>query len=476
MKSLSYLAFLCIFMKLGHASIEQAPPSFAYLDSKVVFVDFQTAQYNIVYDIPSGIASVESIITFDAPEFGYPMIDLIANPSEIMIDGIPSESQVIQDPDKATSMRVLQQTIMPGSHRLAIKHRLTHNVEFKDGKVASGFWTSDLSDRKYLEQYLPANLEYDQVQMSMLVKVIGGNEYYALKTNGEKRIVGENAFEVKFPSFYTASSVFFHLLPEANLGKTTEFDFISIDGRKIPVDIYTIYDPAVFASETVKILTELEKDYGPFPHDQLVIYGNMASGGMEYSGATATSLSALGHELFHSYHARSLMPANGNAGWMDEAIARWRDNKYPLKTKVDYERTQLAGRSVWMRMTDRMAYTEGSAFLAWIAHRMNEKGQDFKVFLKEYFDKFKFTTVTTELFRDELYESSGLSIYDDFEKYIYGRAPTILARNSTLCGNYVANCAQNSKKTTVLKQVVKEDPFHPTLTAKELKNLTWGTR
>src|SRR5690606_31224855 len=117
-------------------------------------------------------------------------------------------------------------------------------------------------------------------------------------------------------------------------------------------------------------------------------------------------------------HARSLMPANGNAGWMDEAIARWRDNNYPLLQKLNFESTRLAGNSIWSRKTDRMAYTEGSAFLSWVAYRMDEKGLSFKQFLRNYFQEFKYTTVTTELFKSEMMEASGLDLEADFSKYI----------------------------------------------------------
>ena len=52
-------------------------------------------------------------------------------------------------------------------------------------------------------------------------------------------------------------------------------------------------------------------------------------GGMEHCGATITSMSALAHEITHSWFARGVMPANGNAGWIDEGTARWRDRGYP---------------------------------------------------------------------------------------------------------------------------------------------------
>jgi hypothetical protein len=314
---------------------------------------------------------------------------------------------------------------------------------------------SDLADRRYLEQYLPANLEFDQFQMNMKVKVINSSKTYALKVNGKKRELGNNTFEVTLPSFYSSSSLFFHLFPEDQIGNTQEFDYLSIDGRKIPIDIYTGYNAEEFATAAVKILAELENDYGPFPHDQLIIYGNMSSGGMEYSGATATSLKALGHEIFHSYHARGLMPANGNAGWMDEAIARWRDNKYPLVEKLTHQRGSLGGRPAWARSTDGLAYTDGSNFLSWIAYRMNQNGQSFKQFLRDYFTKYKHTTVTTELFRDEIKLMSGLPLDKDFDRYIFGK------------GSLVGHKLQRSVAPLI------DDPNHPRLSLEEQRQLLW---
>lgn len=446
-----FFATISLLGASAFASYDQAPPSFNYKDDRAVFIDFDEASYDITYDLANKIVTVETNITFDAGKTGYPIFDLVANPTEVTLDGENTYSEIIKDPDQQTTLRVIQLIVAPGRHHLKLKHAITTNVVYGEEGLASGFWTSDLNDRRYLEQYLPTNLEFDQYKMRMRVDVIGaGKKAHVLKTNGKVSKISENSFEVEYPAFYSASSVFFHLFPKKNSGNNVQFYYSSIDGRLIPVDIYTSYNVQSFVDATNKILAELEADYGPFPHDQLIIYGNSPSGGMEYSGATATSLSALGHELFHSYHARALMPANGNAGWMDEAIARLRDNKYPLTEKLTFESTRLAGHSVWARMTDRMAYTEGSAFLSWIAYRMNQKGLSFKLFLKDYFQTYKFTTVTTALFQAELTKASTLDLSKDFDRYIYGKS--------------------SSKSHS---RHVAEDPNHPKFTKEQLLELTW---
>lgn len=451
MKKISMLLALSASLS-AFAGIEQAPPTFTYKDDKAIFVDFQKASYEIVYDAINKTTAVVSTITFEANTNGYPIFDLVAEPVSVTLNSSDVSTEAIKDPDQQTTMRIINKKISKGLHTLTVKHSFSTNVVFADGGVGSGFWMSDLNDRRYLEQYLPTNLEFDQYQMDIAVTVLS-DQSHILKANGEVTKIAENNFQITFPEFYSASSMYFHLMPEKSLPANVQFYYQSIDGRMIPVDIYTIYDPAEFARQTKMILAELENDYGPFPHNQLIIYGNAPSGGMEHSGATITSLKALGHELMHSYHARALMPANGNAGWMDEAIARLRDNNYPLTQKLNFESTRLAGRSVWTRMTDRMAYTEGSAFLSWISYRMSEKGLSFKTFLRDYFEKYKHQTVTTEIFRDEMSQAAGMDLTPDFKKYIYGQ--------SSLVNASFKDHAHHS-----------EDPNHPIYTKKQLENFS----
>ena len=437
------------------AAYHQAPPNFSYQNGKAVFVDIKTSNVEITYNLETLKASVVSVIDFYVEEAGHPIIDLVPNPTRIQMNGLNTTSEEIKDPDQKTTLRVIQNQISRGHHQVKIEHEIKDNISLSYEGAAAAFWMSDLNDRRYLEQYLPANLEFDQFQMNLKVNITGGQGIsHLLKANGTVTEVSENSFEIEFPSYYSASSFYFHIFPEKHSVANVQFYYPSIDGRLIPVDIYTNKGSRPieeFVVDTKKIMAELEDDYGPWPHEQLIIYGNSMSGGMEHSGATATSLSALGHELFHSYHARALMPANGNAGWMDEAIARFRDNKYPLLQSLSFSSTKLAGHSIWSRMTDRMAYTEGSAFLSWIAFRMNEKGMSFKAFLRDYFEKYKYQTVTTELFQKELTIASGLDLAKDFDQYIYGKGVV---------------------STQKRMQHHEENPMHPRLTKEQLMDLT----
>lgn len=447
------------------ASLEQAPASFPHLKSEAVFVDFASASYRITYDVAKKEASVLTEMNFRMPSEGYPIFDLVPNPTNVLLDGVASSTTLVSDPDGASKLRVIDTVTTPGVHRVSMQHILEEGVSFKGEGVASAFWMSDLDDREYLEQYLPTNLEYDAIAMRIGIEIIGSKVPHTLYTNGNVENLGENRFEVIYPEFYTTSSMFFHLLPKGSV-PSTEFTFKSIDGRELPVEIYTNNSLSSFVSETKSVLNELEADYGPFPHAKVVIYG-AGAGGMEYSGATMTSVWALGHELFHSYNARAVMPAQGNAGWIDEAISSWRDERYELRDGPGAT-TEMAGHSKWTRRTDDAAYTRGEDFLAWIAGRMSAEGKSFKSFLREYFNKNYYTTVTTDFFRQEVERYSGLDLSRDFQKYIYGKGESVTGSTWKL-GLRGSSKPANS----FTPEQRRPNPYHPRLTREQRNALLW---
>lgn len=446
------------------ASIDQAPPNFPYRDGNAVFVDFQSAEYEITYNVSNQTVEIETEISFRMPVSGFPVFDLIDQPSEVNVDGDSVKTVMVSDPDSASKFRVMDRSFNSGSHRLYVKHSLSRNVSFRSGGVASAFWMSDLEDREYLEQYLPTNLEYDNYPMIMRVEIKGSDQPHLLRANGRVDARSDQSFEVKFPSFYTASSVYFHLSPR-DAFPAEKFDFPSVDGRSLPVEVYSSNGVNRYVVEVKKVLAELEKDYGRFPHEKLIVYG-AGMGGMEYSGATITDMGAVGHELFHSYNARSVMPAQGNAGWIDEATSSWRDGNYSTRSGPGGT-TSMAGHSVWTRMTDTAAYGRGAQFLAWIAGRMEADGKSLKEFYREYLTKFAATTVTTEIFKRELELFSGMDLTPEFNLYIYGRDKGAGGGSSWPAFRKEAGACQLRLQPQIANR------YHPKLTVEQQRSLLW---
>jgi hypothetical protein len=175
-----------------------------------------------------------------------------------------------------------------------------------------------------------------------------------------------------------------------------------------------------FWDKTFATLSELESDYGPYPHPEVLVYGSAERmGGMEYAGATITDFSALAHELTHFYFARGVMPGNGNAGWIDEAIASWRDRGYPSAELRTVYSHNLAAVSPYRRGTTREAYTHGASVLSafdWMS------GARLKSFLRDWFKRRMFgEPYTTPEFLSEAERFLGRDLTEFNDFHIYGR-------------------------------------------------------
>lgn len=401
-----FAALAALVFSLGAlaADLDRAPQSFSHQDARAVYVDFRELDATITYDVRAKSASVVTTIRFEAREAGYPIFDLRPEATSIELDGAPARALSAKTPDNATTVRILQAKVAPGAHELVVRSPLASLVDWKSDGVHSAFWMSDLSDRQYLEQFLPANLEFDQYAMTFEVKFLNASKRQVLYTNGVVEELSSQDFRVRYPAHFTASSVFFHTVPEGTMAEE-RFTFTSSDGRELPVVIYL--RPSLLGSaatqlarvkaETLRVLQELEADYGPFLHPSLTIY-NAGQGGMEYCGATITSFEALGHELMHSYFARGVMPANGNAGWIDEAIASWRDRGYPRGTGFSGS-ANLANMAPYTRITARAAYGYGATFMSNLDAYFADQG-GLKSLLRRLVQERAFVPFFTEDFID----------------------------------------------------------------------------
>ena len=202
------------------------------------------------------------------------------------------------------------------------------------------------------------------------------------------------------------------------------FSLKSIDGRDIPAVVYASRSvwggtPGLefLKNKAETVFHELESDYGAWPHPVLIVY-NAGMGGMEYCGATMTDSSALGHEMFHSYFARGVMPANGNAGWLDEALASWRDDGYQTATSLTGS-SRMSSHPYYTRTTDTAAYSFGSRFMSYMDGKLKAKG-GLKPFMRFMVDQHKFAPIHIEDFISLMSTFTGISVDADFRKYTFG--------------------------------------------------------
>jgi hypothetical protein len=422
MKKLSL--FAALVSTSAFANLHLAPPDFSTQAGRAVFVDFKSAQYDITYNVLwKKKPVVKTTIKFLSDKEGMPVFDLIPDPKNAKLDGEPVSIIETESPD-GSKLRQILSNVKPGEHILEIENTFTKNVQYNyiTRRVSSAFWLRDLRYRMFLEQYIPSNFEFDQYQMTFNLKFSGTSKAAQdIYTNGDLTQTSANSYKIVFPEYYTVSCPYFHTTPKGQK-KRLDFTYKSVDGRDLPVTVYTSWwsTPVKFKNEAIKIFKELEADYGPWGHKGLVAYETIpGTGGMEHSGATQTSLKALDHEMLHSYFAKGVMPANGNTGWIDEAIASWRDRGYQRKPLPNFSGSNLGTGSVYKRNTDDRAYALGAEFMAFLDYQLQDRG-GLKAFLRGYFAAYKHTVITQEHFKNNLEFFSGLDLTDAFTTYIWG--------------------------------------------------------
>lgn len=432
--------FLYLFIacsSLATASTTRlAPPDFELDDKsgKAVFVNFTTAEYDITFDIPNQIARVTSKIVFKTNATGMPVFDLVDEPTKILIDGKLSEQQLVSTPHLSDStdfsqLRVLKTMVKPGLHNMVIEHDLKAFAPiFLDGSVQGGFFMDDFDPRGLLERYLPANLEFDQVKMKFNINIIGGSRKELIFTNGQVETLSEHQWSIQFPAYFNCSAVFFDLRAE---NKTTVLQYShKSPGEKIlPITIYQDSaqnnDLNNFQAEIEKTLKIYEHHYGNFPYPTLTIFNNSKIGfGMEYAGAAVSDLHALPHELAHSYFGRGVMPANGNAGWIDEAMATFASEPGGANPS-GITPLNMADHSPYFRANDTYGYYSGLNFLAYLGDIFHEKDSALGLndFLNTWTRTYSKQAITTSMLQSALEKYSGLDLNDHFQTYVYGKEP-----------------------------------------------------
>lgn len=450
------MKFLFMIMVLATTTfasdLAKRPKPFAVAGGMAVFADFTAAQYEITYNSLEKKASASVRLSVETAEDGFIVFDSHSEPTEVKLDGETASSALTTTPNKESKLRIVTKIAKAGTHVITMNVAITQLVEFTSAGVKSAYWMTDLTDRGYLERYLPTNFLFDRIPMSFLVKFIGAEIKQNIYANGVIEKLGDAEYRITFPDGLNASCVYFHTTP-ANGTDELRFVTKSIDGREIPTVIYVLRDGTNNTSRledlkrrVTKIFNELESDYGAFPHPAITVY-LAGSGGMEYSGATMTSSSALEHEFYHSYYARAVIPSDGNSGWIDEALASWRDNGYQTQNSLSGS-TRMAALGEYNRVTDRQAYGFGAKFMAYLDGKTKSKG-GLKPFLKDTVEKKAFDPLNVAEFIALMESYYGMSFTEDFRKYVFG----------------------GGSGKIKLANPVHLHPIHKQMTLAELKNL-----
>lgn len=423
-------AFLWLILTLTSiaqaADLDQAPPPFKKDGNTFVPIDMQSVSIQYTFDYAArrakGVAKISFIMGI---QDGFPMFDLVPNAESIKLNGevlAAGAFSKVSPPDGITTFRTISKQLVAGSsNEMEITFDISNQVTFQNGTVRSGFFMSDLSDRNFFEQYGPANMEYDHVSYDFTVSVVGAQKEQVVFTNGDMTKTSDNTWNIQFPSYFTASSIYFHITARSEV-VIKEFTYHGIEAS-IPVTIYARDRNSVDAAyeSAIDTMQRLENKLGPWTHNSLVIYV-AGSGGMEYCGATMTSISALPHELTHSWFARGVMPSSGASGWMDEAIASWQDNDFrTARSGPNRSPANLANFSPYRRHTTTAAYSQGEQLIAEFDYLFQNQG-GMTAILRNLFSEKKRDTITVEFFKTFVEAQTGENLQSIFDRYVYGRS------------------------------------------------------
>jgi hypothetical protein len=214
-------------------------------------------------------------------------------------------------------------------------------------------------------------------------------------------------------------TVMFALLPQHD----TVFEERNINGVDVRVLAFVGGASIDWAFDMLEQwLPELEDNLGPFPMPRgLSVFLTSRGGGMEYYGATITSLYALMHEVFHMYFGCSTVNKTYRDSWLDEAINEWYEHSvdpsfYPMPDT--YSSNIVSGRSPAAVGFDRRAYNEGAHIMEAVARELGSRN-GMIAFLRYVHSNYSFSPFTTLDFLAYLEDYSGVDMTDRFLNWVF---------------------------------------------------------
>ena len=274
-----------------------------------------------------------------------------------------------------------------------------------------------------------------------LVIISSGVTVDAQKTNGQQIVTIAQG-----PSrdFYIAASDEFEVISEM-IGETTVNSY-SVSG--LEEGSKTALNTAVNAIET------FNSYYGVYPYTEFDVVSTPMQGayGIEYPGivginyalydtsdpSTASILeSTVAHETGHQWLYNVVGDDQINEPWLDEAMTQYATGLYFLHEygESGYDSYTSSWYTRWDRMerADKpiglpagsyegreysgIVYGRGPIFIETLGQTMGE--ETFEVFLKDYYQTFKWGIVTTEEFKELAEEHCQCDLTELFEAWVY---------------------------------------------------------
>ncbi len=415
-----------------------APPPRTVAGLSAVPIHITSLDAVVVFDPSSQTASASVTMQFDLGEHtGCPTFDLRQDIEAATLDGaeIPPSSLAHRffTSNPHEKMRVLAQSLPAYSgHTLELSYQLGEpDVELSkeiewvgDDGVKWDFWFSDLKPARYLEMWFPSNLIFDEFPFQLDLQLVNTDREHTLLTNGQV-MTRDSRFVIAFPATFSSFS---HMLVIAPSNEFLSLEqTIDPGGNPHTLETYKWSDLGVSLTNANELLsTSIQQflaDTGPFPHgDRFTTL--LWSGGrsMEYNGATTSNISALEHELYHSWYGRGLKPATQNDSWLDEAWTMCVTNHGGLTSQafnLSDGPVTLCSQEPYARRTASGAYSAGARFFRGLA---DELGVDVvETLMSDLYQEQPGGAFTTAEFQEYVIRRSDrIDLADFFHRFVYG--------------------------------------------------------
>lgn len=420
--------------------IELAPPPVALADGLAVPIDIDRIDATLCFDPLRGDALDATVSFTTGLADGFPVFDLRQTIRAAWLDGSPfpvtrlSHEDLGGGPD--AQMRVVRKSLTANTHHVlrvicplslpqARMNNRTPIVEWNNSRLTFRFGFTDLTPGRYLDSWIPANLIYDEFDLSLRVELAQTHVPHVLVTTGQAQQTGLNAWYVEFAQASACTPMF-----EVHAADRVEMMHraIELPASRSHITIEAWKESDNQFDDLERTLDDLERNLSEFDfrlgryiHGDRFVYLVDSSGGMEYAGGATGSAGSLRHELVHSWWARGIRPANQADGWIDEAIARWIEFG-ARSTRIDTSassREILSRLNLWSRVTPRAAYGQGSSVFQEMALSMG-LGR-LESILRDLFHERAPGPITTRQLEAFLLQHRPIQgIVDSFHKFVYG--------------------------------------------------------
>ena len=433
------------------ANLELAPPPVSVGGLHAVPIDITAIAGTIAFDAAAQTAAADVTIAFNAGiEDGHAVFDLRQTITAAWLDGasVPVAQLASHDFGGGTNagQRILESWLLAGSaHTLRVTYALGAPQASTAGsyqpeltwsagpRLVWNFGFTDLGGGRYLEAWVPANLTYDQFTLDLDIQILNTAIAHSVISNAAITVLAANSWHLSWPATITALSTLLEIRATDTVVSQTDTVTLPISGVNVTLEAWKLAaSPISLTTQLTNLRNALianEAGAGAYRHGNrfVALLRDVTSGGMEYDGGTTTSLSALSHEVFHSWWGRGLKPALPRDGWWDEAWTVYQMAGGAGAVPLDFldPAVTLSARNPWVRATPGAAYTSGRDLFEGVASMVGVANAN--QWMDDFYAANPNAPVNTEAMEEFLLARSGADmLVDAFHRFVYGFADPLV--------------------------------------------------